>query len=604
MADHRAIQAVSAALRDLLMDGIDNAKKEFVTIGLPSSNATTGSTEARRVNLFLYRVTPAPVLGEGSPRRTLDLQLHYLLTAFGHASEGDMDRGAHTILGEAMQTFLATPILSRELICRQTGAPLLSDILADEFEKIRISPEFLSLEDLSKVWTALSLPMRISVGYLVSLVQIEPRTPAPMPRRVGQPLQAPGAPGQATGPFIWAAPRERPSLEEAGVEAAGRLWPYVAPGDTLFLRGRKLDQAASHVELGDLRLVPITLSGTELSIQIPDDATAPWPGLVGVRVHQIEGASGISLTSNAVPLMLVPFVKTAKLDADERTLTIEGRRLLRPGQPGATSIGRSLVLREAYRSASTEDSLLVPLPPRVQRPFRRGILGGVVTELPLVDKPPPPDLEFHVAGQPDVTVKLDTPMRLGATSDVHEFARELTARLRDATGMSVLVCRGKLVFVHPSRLAVPSLAQPPPAGEWSLTTTDGRLKLGATDRKVVVARTSSALTAPLSLPTPAVLRAHVGASSQDVAFSVRSPTPRALADALHTALFATLGVAVDLHDERLVLVREGTTAIRLEDVGQSGVLDALGLGARVPVHVRVGDGESVADVTFTLAEPK
>ena len=74
------------------------------------------------------------------------------------------------------------------------GSPVLTPALATFvdplIEPIRIVLEDLDLEAVTKIWTAASKPIRLSVGYVVSVVMIDPETkyvagPPVKTRRIG-----------------------------------------------------------------------------------------------------------------------------------------------------------------------------------------------------------------------------------------------------------------------------------------------------------------------------------------------------------------------------------------------------------------------------------
>src|SRR5207244_1329164 len=74
MSSPLAIAAVTAALKDLLNDGLLNhdlsSVGSFSVTSLPPDRVTTGQTEPNQLNLFLYQITPN--LGwrnEGLPSR-------------------------------------------------------------------------------------------------------------------------------------------------------------------------------------------------------------------------------------------------------------------------------------------------------------------------------------------------------------------------------------------------------------------------------------------------------------------------------------------------------------------------------------------------------
>lgn len=200
MSSALAIAAVSAVLKNLL----DNAlisQSASASIGdvnvtaLPPDRISTGSDERAQLNLYLYRLSPnsarrrvhTPVApGEQHTGIALALDLHYLLTVY---SERDFQ--AEMLLGYAIQCLQATPVLSREIISAAlatfkvgnassgTQAALASSSLAEQVEDIKITPEFLSMEEISKLWSSLQARARLSMTYLVSVVLIEENLKAP-----------------------------------------------------------------------------------------------------------------------------------------------------------------------------------------------------------------------------------------------------------------------------------------------------------------------------------------------------------------------------------------------------------------------------------------
>ena len=191
-----AIASVTAVLKDLL----GNALIQYSTatrLGdvsvsvLPPDRITVGTEESSQLNLFLYRVTPHTVLREAwstngdktvksnstSPRLTLNL--HYLLTAYGA-----LDFHEEVLLGCAAHLFGSIPVLTRDLIRRaldpgaRNGKNIVSPVRAalaesnldNQLEEIRITPQFLSFEDMSKLWSMLQARYRPSLTYEVSAI--------------------------------------------------------------------------------------------------------------------------------------------------------------------------------------------------------------------------------------------------------------------------------------------------------------------------------------------------------------------------------------------------------------------------------------------------
>jgi hypothetical protein len=190
-----AIASVTAVLKDLLgtaligYSGMAGLGDVIVT-AIPPDRITAGAEERPQLNLFLYRVAPhaklarssPPLSGAGSsPRETpLALELSYLLTAYGAE-----DFHAEILLGCGMQLFHETPLLQPARIRAALGtqqskkskttlspvrAALAESHLADQLEEIKITPQFLTSEDMSKLWSALQARYRPSMSYQVSAV--------------------------------------------------------------------------------------------------------------------------------------------------------------------------------------------------------------------------------------------------------------------------------------------------------------------------------------------------------------------------------------------------------------------------------------------------
>lgn len=160
----------------------------------PDHIDTTADGEITNLNLFLYHVTYNPGWREvglptrdsnGDPvaRAPLALDLHYLLSAY---SAGDYE--AQMMLGIGMQALQEIPFLFRQKIRDVFSAPandvdkaLATADLADQVEMLKVTPQQLSTDELSKLWTALPGKFRLSAGYAVSVALIETRAPAVAP---------------------------------------------------------------------------------------------------------------------------------------------------------------------------------------------------------------------------------------------------------------------------------------------------------------------------------------------------------------------------------------------------------------------------------------
>lgn len=199
------IASVTHVLKDLLNNGLIDHNVSgalngnvSVTALAPDKIETATDKETTQLNLFMYyasynqgwRNVSLPAFDSGGGRVNyppLAIDLHYLLTAYG---SGEL----HTdiLLGYGMQLFHETAVLDRNAIRQSIAAPsslvpgtlplslqsLSTSDLADQVELIKISPEFLSIEDISKLWPAFGAKYRPTAAYKATVVLIESRKPA------------------------------------------------------------------------------------------------------------------------------------------------------------------------------------------------------------------------------------------------------------------------------------------------------------------------------------------------------------------------------------------------------------------------------------------
>ncbi len=217
-----ALAAVSAVLRRLILEQLGDA--DLASFGnirataLPPDQITTGVQEAPQLNLFLYQVTPNPgwrnvglaSRGAGDERLTnppLALDLHYLLSAYGAA-----ELQPEALLGYAMQVLHEVPFLSRDFIrgtwpgggSDPVEQALAASNLAEQIEQIKITPQTLTTEEMSKLWSATTARFRPSAAYLVSVVLIESvkATKSPLPvLQQGKGDSGPSAQADLVPPF-------------------------------------------------------------------------------------------------------------------------------------------------------------------------------------------------------------------------------------------------------------------------------------------------------------------------------------------------------------------------------------------------------------------
>jgi hypothetical protein len=174
------------------------------------------------VNIFLYQATPNVAWrnhdlptrrpdGSLSQRPQIALDLHYLLTFYGDETLLEPQR----ILGSAIRALHTRPVLTRQEIRSAVAATafLTGSDLADEIETVKFTPQPLSLEELSKLWSVLfQTPYTLSMTYDASVVLITAESQPVMAQPVLTPViqvfphvapPAPAAPDKLSGLQLW-----------------------------------------------------------------------------------------------------------------------------------------------------------------------------------------------------------------------------------------------------------------------------------------------------------------------------------------------------------------------------------------------------------------
>jgi hypothetical protein len=205
MSNALAIASVTAVLKDLLDNvvGDQSVSKLFSTPPLvsvlPPSRVKVGDEEVPQLNLFLYHVAPnAAWRNVGLPSRSdrgdrmtsppLALELYFLLTGYGKQY-----LEAEALLGCAMQMFHDMPVLTREAVqkmLKSNGGGNIPAILmnalsksglADQVELVKITPQTMNTDEISRLWDALEAGYRPSVTYQASVLLIERMAPKRSP---------------------------------------------------------------------------------------------------------------------------------------------------------------------------------------------------------------------------------------------------------------------------------------------------------------------------------------------------------------------------------------------------------------------------------------
>ena len=427
MSSALAIAGVTAVLSDLLNDGLINhdvssALGTTVTVSAlpPDRLAPSNGKEENQLNLFLHQVTPNQGWrNEGLPSRDasgrsrlsnppLALNLHYLLSA--HGAE---DLHAEILLGYAMQLLHETPVLDRRAITTSldTAPPVGTSLppalralakcgLAEQVEQIKITPEYLSTEEMSKLWTAVQSHYRPTAAYVATVVLIEStratRSALPVLTR---------------GPVDAVTQRERgvvvqpnllppfPTIE--GVLPANKQ-PAATVGATVEITGHHLDGTHRAVALSNSRYqiereVTLPDGGPSTAIQfvVPDLSV----GIYQLAIRVTRPGESVQRTSNLLALVIGPEITTPLptsilRDANGKaTITLNCQPQVRKGQQVSLLLGALEVFAKPFTIAPTGTlTFEVPAAPTGDHLVRLRVDG---IESAIIDRAATPPVFFN-----------------------------------------------------------------------------------------------------------------------------------------------------------------------------------------------------------------
>lgn len=367
MSNSLAIAAVTATMRKLLEDSVSDISGAVASTQPPDKVTTTNL-----VNLFLYQtVINAAWRNRDMPRQVkpgetgqppLALNLYYLLTAYGQGDDSQTVDG-HRLLGRAMKVLHDHPLLSSAEI----KAAFPDGDLDNQIEHVRITPQPMSLDEMSKLWTTFQAKYRISTAYEVSVVLIESarplRTPLPVLKR-GEDDRGIDAQGNLTSPF--------PTLME--IIFPTEKQPSARLGDTLILRGHHLDGNSLIARFSNPRVsspleialpAPITTTDTtDIPVTLPVAVTSWVAGYytIALVINRSDPANPIR-TTNELSFSIAPRLTIAPAEqthaAGDFTFTLTCSPDVQPEQRVSLLFGSREVPAAARTTAS--GSLAFPL---------------------------------------------------------------------------------------------------------------------------------------------------------------------------------------------------------------------------------------------------
>lgn len=325
MSNFRAVATVSAALQRLLTPTV-SAAVPGAEVWVDRSDATK---QKSGVNIYMYRSSIDAVWrNEELPARrdngTLRVRpkaaatLHYLLTFHGKDDEMIPQR----LLGATLARLHARPIITQQLLlaveAEANATPgmhkfLQQSDLKDAEEQVRISPDPMSLDELSKLWSVFfQSPYQLSATYMASTVLLEEtlETPRPAPPVLKPQLTVRGL--------------LKPTIISARNAADPRA--PVLSDSVLHIEGSGLRGDQTRVRIGPTELTPVPADTSATSVRV-GLATGPAlrAGLQPVIVAHSWLVGDPALprggeTSNAVGVMVAPKI-TLNVTAGQMGIT-------------------------------------------------------------------------------------------------------------------------------------------------------------------------------------------------------------------------------------------------------------------------------------------
>jgi hypothetical protein len=384
MSNGLALAAVSFVLVDLLNNGLIDRDISSTGVGdvlvtaLAPNLLDDTAKGPSQLNLFLYQVTPnqgwqnvgfpsRDATGARIDNPPLALDLHYLLMAYG-----SQPLHAEILLGYAMQLLHETPILTRDAIRKSLSAPtqlaggglppamlnLYTSELAEQVELVKIWPQILSSEEISKLWTALQTHYRPTAAYQASVVLIESKasikTALPVQYRTVQVI-----------------PFEKPVID-AVLSQKTSLDPIVPdqpilPGYNLVLQGSQLKGEVTSVLVGNIEVLP-----SDADIK-PSQIIAGIPSVLEAGTQTVQVVQQI--------LMGSPLTTHRGVESNVATFVL---------RPVIKTVGASGILGAG--STPRSGSLDLTLDPPVGPDQRVSVMLNQL--LPLISPPPGPALAY------------------------------------------------------------------------------------------------------------------------------------------------------------------------------------------------------------------
>jgi hypothetical protein len=378
MSSPFAIAGLTATLQHVISNGlVDHGIAAAVggTVDVkavaPDLVVTNGALTNPTLNIFVYQVTPNTgwrnvelasrnSSGDRLTNPPMALDIHYILSAYA-----EEDLHAEMLLGGAMHLLHEMPGLDRDRITAAL-APLSVDLqgcgLADQVERIKITPEPLNSEEMSKLWSAIQSNYRPSVVYQATVVLIQEEKP----KHSALPVLVRGVndAGPSIQPHLIPPVPTILSIEYPGEQLSALL------GSTITIHGHNLEGNNIEVvfSLGRLdeppqtvAVAPADVSGTQLDLQIPNVPTDWAAGIYSMEVRLERPGESYTRASNQLPFLLAPTLTlppTAPASiaraGSEVTVVVGCSPEIRPNQSASLILGAHEAFANTHPSQTDE----------------------------------------------------------------------------------------------------------------------------------------------------------------------------------------------------------------------------------------------------------
>ncbi len=361
MSTPLALATVTAVLQNFIQNSITDHDLATtlggnITVSAePPDRIDNGASSPDRINLFLFQATENQgwrnvalpsrnPTGDRISNPPLALDLSYLLTAYG---SGPLH--AEALLGLA--TVTVTPAQPPLL------AGLQASQLADQIEQIKVAPQVMSVEEISKIWSALQSQYRPTAVYKASVVLVE-----------SQRSVRPTLPVRTRN--LKVIPFERPMIEllQSQENNAAPILPdqLILAGYNLVIDGHQLRGETTVVLIDDDH--EITPNDDQVT---PSRIILPLPADLQPGLHAVQVAHRIAfdpdapmdtrrgLESNVAAFVLVPEIVTSPATAaraSAASLTINPA--VGPTQRASLLVGRGTITVAARPPADPPSTTL------------------------------------------------------------------------------------------------------------------------------------------------------------------------------------------------------------------------------------------------------